>query len=109
MAQNQYITQAQAEAAKRDALQFAASPFPIQAPHFVMAVIKQLERDYPDQLYHDGLDVVTTVDLDWQQAAQRLAQLQLDALNHPATPGKVPANATRRRAGGDGSVTPGRS
>ncbi len=94
MAQNQYITQAQAEAAKRDALQFAASPFPIEAPHFVMAVIKQLERDYPDQLYHDGLDVVTTVDLDWQQAAERLAQLHLDALNHPTTPGKVPANAS---------------
>jgi len=29
----------------------------IKAPHFVMAVIKQLERDYPDQLYHGGLDV----------------------------------------------------
>ncbi len=59
-----------------------------------MAVIKQIERDYPDALYHDGLDVVTTLDLDWQQAAQRLAQLHLDEINHPTTPGKVPANAT---------------
>src|SRR5690606_27336040 len=70
MAQNAYITQAEADAAKRDELQFAASPFPIQAPHFVMAVWKQLERLYPDQLYNGGLEVVTTVDLDWQNIAQ---------------------------------------
>ena len=71
MAQNHYISDAQADAAKRDQLQFAASPFPIEAPHFVMAVIKQLERNYPEQLYNDGLDVITTVDLDWQRQAQR--------------------------------------
>ncbi len=58
-----------------------------------MAVIKQIERDYPDQLYHDGLDVVTTVDLDWQNAAQTIAQQALTALNHPVVAGKVPANA----------------
>ncbi len=94
MAQNSYITQAQADTTKKDQLQFAASPFPIQAPHFVMAVIKQLERDYPDQLYSDGLDVTTTVDLNWQEAAQRFAQQHLDELNHPTVAGKVPANAT---------------
>ncbi|MFN8448108.1 MAG: transglycosylase domain-containing protein [Anaerolineae bacterium] len=94
MAQNGYITAAHAEIARRDPLQFAASPFPIEAPHFVMAVIKQLERDYPEQLYRDGLDVVTTVDLDWQQAAERFARLHLDSLNHPTVAGKVPAHAT---------------
>lgn len=93
MARDGAITAAQAGAARRDELQFAASPFPIEAPHFVMAVIKQLERDYPEQLYSDGLDVVTTVDLDWQEAAQRFARLHLDALNHPSVPGRVPANA----------------
>ena len=93
MVQSQAITQAQAEAAKQDELQFAASPFPIQAPHFVMAVIKQLERDYADGLYRDGLDVITTVDLNWQQTAERLTRLHLDELNHPSLPGKVPANA----------------
>nr|AUN37654.1 multimodular transpeptidase-transglycosylase [uncultured bacterium] len=93
MVQNGYITEAESEAAKRDVLQFAANPFPIKAPHFVMAVIKQLERDYPDQMYHDGLDVVTTVDLDWQEAAQRFAQQHLDELNHPTVAGRVPANA----------------
>jgi 1A family penicillin-binding protein len=93
MAQNAYITQAEADEAKREELQFAASPFPIEAPHFVMAVIKQLERDYPDQLYGGGLDVITTVDLDWQRAAQDITNLQLNALNHPSDPNRVPAEA----------------
>ena len=63
MAQNGSITQAESVTAKGDTVQFASVPYPIKAPHFVMAVIKQLERDYPDAMYHDGLDVVTTVDL----------------------------------------------
>ena len=93
MVNNGFITGAEGAAAKADALQFATSPFPIKAPHFVMAVIKQLERDYADPMYHDGLDVVTTVDLDWQEAAQRFAQQHLDELNHPTVAGRVPANA----------------
>jgi len=93
MVQTGTLTQAAADGAKVETLQFAASPFPIEAPHFVMAVIKQLERDYPEALYRDGLDVTTTVDLDWQQAAQRIVNRQLDALNHPAIGGRTPANA----------------
>ena len=85
------ISAEQATAAQADALQFAASPFPIQAPHFVMAVIKQLERLYPEQLYAGGLEVTTTVDLNWQQKAELFANQQLERLNH--TPGRVPAEA----------------
>ena len=92
MVQAGYLTQPAAEVAKNETLQFAASPFPIEAPHFVMAVIKQLERNYPDALYRDGLDVITTVDLDWQNAAQRIVQRQLDGLNAGGN-GRVPANA----------------
>lgn len=91
MVQNGYITVIQAETAKRDDLQFASTPFPIEAPHFVMAVWKQLERDYPDQLYRQGLDVTTTVDLDWQRAAQVIVQRHLNYLNH--SPDRIPANA----------------
>ena len=93
MARNGSITQAESVSAKGDKVQFASVPYPIKAPHFVMAVIKQLERDYPDAMYHDGLDVVTTVDLDWQEAAQRFAQQHLDELNYPTAAGRVPANA----------------
>lgn len=87
------ITREEAERAKRETLQYAATPFPIEAPHFVMAVIKQLERDYPEQLYSGGLEVTTTVDLNWQRAAEDIVNIQLDYLNHPTTPGKVPADA----------------
>jgi penicillin-binding protein 1C len=93
MVQNHYITQVQADAAKKDTLQFAATPFPIQAPHFVMAVWKQLERDYPDQLYAGGLEVTTTLDLDWQNIAQDITRQNLDQLNHPPIGGRIPANA----------------
>lgn len=93
MVNHGYITAEAAASAARDDLQFAATRFPIEAPHFVMAVWKQLERTYPDALYRRGLDVVTTLDLDWQRAAQTIAQSQLDYLNNPTLPGRVAANA----------------
>ncbi len=93
MAQNDYISEAQAEAAANDRLHFAATRFPIEAPHFVMAVWKQLERAYPEYVYGGGLDVVTTVDLGWQQAAESIARQHLYALNHPPGNGRTPANA----------------
>ena len=93
MAQNGFITQIEAETAARDELQFAASPFPIEAPHFVMAVLKQLERDYPDQLLRGGLRVTTTLDLAWQNTAHRIVNNALSGLNHPGNPSRPAANA----------------
>ena len=93
MVNNGYITEQEAAAARRDELQFAATRFPINAPHFVMAVWKQLERSYGEALYRDGLDVVTTVNLDWQNAAQAIVRRQLDYLNHPPAGARVPAEA----------------
>ncbi|MBI5666825.1 MAG: PBP1A family penicillin-binding protein [Chloroflexi bacterium] len=93
MAQNGYLSQEQAETAKLDALQFAATPFPINAPHFVMAVWTQLQRQFPEQVYQGGLEVVTTVDLNWQTIAQEIVQQQLYRLNNPVVAGRVPANA----------------
>ncbi|MBE2184919.1 MAG: PBP1A family penicillin-binding protein, partial [Anaerolineae bacterium] len=91
MAQTGAITAEQAGIARNEPLDFAAAPFPIEAPHFVMAVIKQLEREYGQQLYSGGLEVVTTVDVDWQNAAQAIVQHQLEALN--LNPSRPPANA----------------
>lgn len=93
MTQQGSISVAEADSARRDTLQFGSTPFPILAPHFVMAVWKQLERDYPEQLYGGGLDVVTTVDANWQRQAQQIVQQQLEFLNHPPDPARVPANA----------------
>ncbi len=93
MIKNSYVTSEDAAVAKQDTLQFAASPFPIKAPHFVMAVWKQLQRDYPDALYSGGLDVTTTVDLNWQNSAEAIVRQQLNTLNNPVVAGKVPADA----------------
>lgn len=93
MVQNGSITEEQSKAAENDTLQFGASPFPIEAPHFVMAVWEQLERDYPEALHTGGLDVITTLDLNWQKIAQSVAQQQLNYLNDPPRFDRVPANA----------------
>lgn len=93
MLQQGYISAEQANSAKQDALQFASSPFPIEAPHAVMAVWKQLERTYGDALYMDGLEVTTTIDLNWQKTAERIVRAQLAFLNEPPNNERVPANA----------------
>lgn len=95
MVKHGYISQAEAEIAKAEELQFASSLYPIKAPHFVTAVWTQLERDYPDELRSGGLEVITTLDLDWQQAAESIARQSLDELNNPpdGSPSKNANNA----------------
>jgi 1A family penicillin-binding protein len=90
MARHGYITPAQANQAHNESLQYASIPYPIEAPHFVAAVWTQLQRDYPDELLEGGLEVITTLDLSWQQAAQDAAQRHLNWLNNP--PPGVPSH-----------------
>ncbi|MEL7235872.1 MAG: penicillin-binding transpeptidase domain-containing protein, partial [Chloroflexota bacterium] len=87
------ITEAEADTAHADELQFAAVPYPIEAPHAVMAVWRELEATYPEALYNTGLEVVTTFDLDWHNAAQRIVARELERLNNPETRARIPANA----------------
>ncbi|MBN1680958.1 MAG: penicillin-binding protein 1C [Anaerolineae bacterium] len=77
------ISQAEADQAHNEDLRYASVPFPIEAPHFVAAVWTQLERDFGEYLYEGGLEVTTTLDLNWQQAAQDAAQRHLERLNDP--------------------------
>jgi penicillin-binding protein 1C len=93
MAANGFISESDAALAESEPLQFAASPFPIEAPHAVMAAIRQLERDHPAALAAGGLRVTTSIDLDWTRAAERLTNAALDGLNHPGDPARPPANA----------------
>jgi membrane peptidoglycan carboxypeptidase len=94
MAQAGFITTERADAARREPLDFAAERYTIQAPHFVMAVYAQLEAMLPPEiLYAGGLDVRTTLDLDWQRAAEEIARRHLELLNTPQ-PGDPPHNAT---------------
>jgi penicillin-binding protein 1C len=93
MTQSGHLTPVQAATALVDPLAFAAAPFPIEAPHFVMSVWARLERDYPDLLYTRGLDVTTTLDLNWQRAAERVVREQIAWLNDPSSTSRTPADA----------------
>jgi len=76
-----YIIEEQAKLAKEEQLHFAASPFPIEAPHFVMYVRGLLEREFGlETLRRKGLNVYTTLDLDLQERARSIVNHRLAAL-----------------------------
>src|SRR5512136_1855518 len=78
------ISAEQAAQAKSEPLHFAALAFPIQAPHFVTAVWAELEAELgAETLYHAGLVVTTTLDLDWQITAENTLRRHIAALNVP--------------------------
>ncbi|GAB4535338.1 MAG: PBP1A family penicillin-binding protein [Anaerolineae bacterium] len=81
MVKNGYITQQEADLAMVEKLGFASVPFPIQAPHFVMYVRGQLEKEFGlEAIYTQGLQVYTTLDLDAQKAAERIVGYRLEQL-----------------------------
>lgn len=81
MAGQGYLDANQAELVRHEPLQYAATPFPIQAPHFVMFVNNWLERQFgSDVVPQGGLRVTTTLDLDWQDLAESIAQRRLTQL-----------------------------
>lgn len=76
-----FIGEEEAELAEQERLHFAASPFPIRAPHFVMHVRRLLEDRFGlDVLYQGGLRVHTTLDLDMQNTARDVVRRQLARL-----------------------------
>ncbi len=79
-----YIDQEQARLAATERLHFAATPFPIEAPHFVMYVRGWLEENLGlEAIYQQGLVVTTTLNLDWQRTAQAVARNRLAQLRQP--------------------------
>jgi penicillin-binding protein 1A len=84
MADEHYITQAQADAAKRKPIVTRGQPSqaPGIAPFFVEDVRKHLERQYGAKvLYENGLTVQTTLDATLQQAANRAIEQGLRRLD----------------------------
>lgn len=81
MVKHGHITEEEARIAKNEPLHYQSAGFAIHAPHFVAAVWTQLERDFGDDLLLGGLDVYTTLDLNWQQEAQHITNRHLDDLN----------------------------
>jgi 1A family penicillin-binding protein len=81
MVKQGYISQQEADLAFSEKLGLASVPFPIEAPHFVMYVRGQLEKEFGlEAIYTQGLQVYTTLDLDAQKAAQRSVCYRLEQL-----------------------------
>lgn len=81
MVEEGYITPEQAELAARQWLRFASTPFPIEAPHFVMYVWSWLEQKFgAEALYTEGLVVTTTLDLDLQHTGEAAIRRHLARL-----------------------------
>ncbi|MBN1483617.1 MAG: transglycosylase domain-containing protein, partial [Chloroflexia bacterium] len=81
MAENDFITRAQADAAYNEELHFEAPVISIEAPHFVMYVRQLLEQDPEigiDKLYGGGLSVYTTLDIRYQRLAEAIIRDWLD-------------------------------
>jgi len=94
-----YISQEEADLALGEALRFAARPFAINAPHFVMMVRQQLEEWYGvEEVARGGWRVVTTLDLD-MQARRRDRPLPPATALRPRLRWHGPQCAQRRRRG----------
>ncbi len=98
MVRQGYITQADADLAAREPMQYAAKPYPVEAPHFVMMVEAELDRLFPQETLYEGggITVRTTLDLNWQQHAESIVKEQIRRLNEPLNggPGHYAHNAS---------------
>jgi 1A family penicillin-binding protein len=73
MVQEKYITQEQAEEAKKQEITFAKVSQTIEAPHFVLYVQEYLFEKYGQNfLEQEGYKVYTTLDWNIQQAAEKV-------------------------------------
>lgn len=80
MVKNNYITQEQADLAYAEDIQprVLTPNIPSKAPHFVEYARQLLIEKYgPDKALRGGLRVVTTIDLDWQAEAEKIAAAQI--------------------------------
>ncbi len=81
MAEQGYITRAEAEAAKAQELVLQPLRLDIKAPHFVIWIQQTLEQDYGTEvLYRSGLRVYTTLDSNWQTIAEEEIRAHLATL-----------------------------
>jgi penicillin-binding protein 1A len=109
MRRNRLVTDADAQLAKAYPLRLARKEESGElAPYFVEWVRQQLEDQFGQRLYTDGLKVYTTLDVDMQLTAERTLEKQIRAIEggkfgayHHTTFEQYEA----RTASGDGDVT----
>ncbi len=84
MEQAGWVTPEENRLALREPLILAETPYPVEAPHFVMMVRSELDQLFsPDEIIDQGgLVVVTTLDLDWQGHAEQAIARQLKNLSY---------------------------
>ncbi len=81
MTEEGYITEAQAEQARRAPLIFAPQKTDIQAPHFVMYVKELLVQKYGEKMVEEGgLEVITTLDLKAQEMTEKIVAEEIARL-----------------------------
>jgi len=81
MVRQGYITEEQADEAKKEELHYTVKPISITAPHFVMYVRDILEQRYGAKaLYRGGLQITTSLDLDLQELAENTIANQRNLL-----------------------------
>ena len=81
MVENGFITQQEAANADASELAYNQESQPLRAPHFVFYVLNLLEERYgAETLYRGGLHVTTTIDVELQALAKRVAREQITKL-----------------------------
>lgn len=95
MVRHGMITAAQQALAEAEPLLYTSTPYPIEAPHFVMMVVADLDQQLPAEVLQSpqGITIRTTLDLEWQHQAEEIARRQLDRLNNPPA-GEVSHNVS---------------
>jgi 1A family penicillin-binding protein len=83
MVEDDYITQAEADQARLEKLEFREDIIDIKAPHFVMYVKQLLAEIYGEDLVaKGGLEVRTTLDLSLQEEVQKIVSNEVNRLNN---------------------------
>ncbi len=83
------ISAEQHDLAVREPLIYTTTPYPIEAPHFVEMVKAQVDSLFPAETRATmpSLTIRTSLNLDWQQVAEKIVATQVETLNQPADGG----------------------
>jgi len=84
MVREGFISPDQASLSAREPLVLAENPYPMEAPHFVLQVLNQLDLLITPEDRHrpEGLIVRTTLNLDWQHLAEAAIRSQIASLKN---------------------------